>query len=69
MSIFHLFHNDKQPAKEHKTEQHHLNLEADIREIRRSEGNLDIRKLHPEMTAQEAADYLQNLITNHMRHY
>ncbi|GLV55653.1 hypothetical protein KDH_24970 [Dictyobacter sp. S3.2.2.5] len=45
---------------------HHINITNDIKEIHRARGNIDIRKLHPEMTEQEVADYLRTLITDHM---
>lgn len=68
MKIFHTCQNEKTSEEyEYKNEDYQANLEADIMHIHRHHGNVDIRTLHPEMTEQEAVDYLSNLISNHMR--
>ncbi|GER90096.1 hypothetical protein KDW_42580 [Dictyobacter vulcani] len=69
MKLFHTCQNEKASDEvyEGKNEDYQANLEADIMHIHRHRGNVDIRQLHPEMTEQEAVDYLSNLINNHMR--
>ncbi|GHO87455.1 hypothetical protein [Dictyobacter formicarum] len=66
MKIFRSFRAEEMTVKESEQAPHSINFADDIMEIHRTGGNVDIRKLHPEMTEQEAADYLRTLIANHV---
>ncbi|GCE31055.1 hypothetical protein KDA_65390 [Dictyobacter alpinus] len=69
MKLFHVSQNEKALEEEQESEGRQIDLAADIMQIHRFGGNIDIRDLHPEMTEQETIDYLSNLIDNHMRRY
>lgn len=66
MGIFHAFRDEEPPVEENERASHSVNFADDIMKIHRTRGNIDIHKLHPEMTEQEAVDYLRTLIANHM---